>query len=301
MSAIEVASVADVRRYARGALNAAGALDVTPTPLADVEAAIGLLPAADLYAAGVEVHPRFARLMAKMRSRVIGAFSFGQQTIYLDPDQPFYRKRFTHGHELGHHALPWQEQAYFVDDTTTLAPETRDLMEQEANAFSAELLFGLDRFTDIAASRPISVATPLALNEMFQTSAHASMRHYVSQSSRALGLLVLGKLPEIHGGKQCLRVFEGQSVESASFLERYGPVTSLFASTLPIVSSPVAAAALNAAYGVALEEFELVLPSTRGNVRFIVQRFTGRLHFPLVWHRPRLSRPKTLHVVHRNA
>ena len=299
MSAIEVASLADVRRYARGALSAAGALNVSPTPLADVEAAIGLLPAEDLYAAGAELHPRFARLIAKMRSRVIGAFSFGERTIYLDPDQPLYRKRFTHGHELGHHALPWQEQAYFADDAATLTPETRELMEQEANTFSAELLFGLDRFTNMADSRPISVATPLGLNELFQTSAHASIRYYVSQSNRPLGLLVLGKRPVIRAGQQCLPVFEAQSVESTSFLKRYGPVTSLFAAALPVTASPVASA-LNAPCGVALEEFEMMLASARGDVRFIVQRFTGRLHFLLIWHRARLSLPKALHVVHRD-
>jgi hypothetical protein len=298
VSAIEVASSEDVHRYARGALKAADALDVIPVPLEDVEAAIGLLPAEALYAAGAELHPRFARLVAKMKSRVLGAFSFGQQTIYLDPDLPLYRKRFTHGHELGHHALPWQEQAYFIDDATTLAPETRELMEREASAFAADLLFGLDRFTNMADAQRISVAAPLGLNELFQTSAHASMRHYVSQSNRPLGLLVLGKLPVVRRGQRCLPVFEGQSVESRTFFERYGPITSLFTDALQ-ATSPVARAALNATYGIAPEEFDLSLPTTRGPVRFTVQRFTGRLHFLLVWHRPRLSRPKTLQVVHR--
>jgi hypothetical protein len=70
--------------------------------------------------------------------------------VLLDAEQPRPQRRFVHGHELGHHALPWHQDAFYGDDHRTLDPDTHEELEAEANAFSAELLLNIDAFTERA-------------------------------------------------------------------------------------------------------------------------------------------------------
>jgi hypothetical protein len=72
MPPLLAASLEDIRRYARGALHAADALEVTPTSLAAVEAAVGLLPAEQLFLAGADVPPGIAAIAAKLMKKVMG-------------------------------------------------------------------------------------------------------------------------------------------------------------------------------------------------------------------------------------
>ena len=157
-----------VARYAGGALVAAGALGKIPTPLDDVAAALNLSSPEDLYDLA-DVPPGLAARVRRLVGKVAGAFAVRERVVYLDYTQPVPQQRFTHGHELGHRALLWHDSAYYCDDKYTLDPHTRDELEAEANAFSAELLFNLDTFTDQAhASRP-GLAPALELADTFGT------------------------------------------------------------------------------------------------------------------------------------
>jgi len=182
--ALSVATQADITKYARGALVKADALNVTPTPLAAVEAAIGLHPATDLFAAGEALPSKFKSAAALLK-KVIGALDYREKVVYLDQDLSNERQRFTHGHELGHAALPWQKLVYYADDDDTISPDTREQLEIEANAFSADLLFGIDRFTAMADDFKSGLGAPLALNGQFQTSAHAAIRRYAETTRRS--------------------------------------------------------------------------------------------------------------------
>src|SRR6266567_3326658 len=142
---------AHVGRYARGALQAAGVLGVIPTPLDEVGAALKLATPQDLFDLG-DVPPELARRLRRLAGKVKGAFAVRERVIYLDPEQRPSQRRFVHGHEFGHDALPWHAEAYYGEDCQTLDPDTRDELEAEANAFSADLLFNMDAFTDRAHS-----------------------------------------------------------------------------------------------------------------------------------------------------
>jgi hypothetical protein len=303
MSALVVPSLGDVRKCARGALSLAGAADTLPVPLADVEAAIGLHPAEDLYLAGEDVPPRYAALLRKIRSapsRVLGALGFGHDVIYLDPELSHHRRRFTHGHELGHKAMPWHQGAYYLDDDATLDPRARAELEREANAFAAELLFGVDRFTEMTDSRAVSLAVPLELSTRFATSGHAAMRHYVAHASRPIALLALGKITKYRGAQPGLAVFDTQCVESESFRDRYGQVTDLFPDHLALADYRFAARAVEASTGLDEVQTEVALDTKRGTVTYLAECATLRLHFVLLRPRPRLAlhRPH-VQVVHR--
>ena len=290
MPPLHAASLEDIRRYARGALEAADALQRTPVPLSQIEHAVGLLPAQELFAGGAEMPPGIAAIAAKLANKVLGGLAFAEKRVYLNTaDQKLPRQRFVHGHELGHKVLPWQERAYWADDDNTLDPQTRDALEWEANAFSAELLFGLDRFTKMADDWAPGIAVPLHLSGVFETSAHAALRRYVETSSHRVALLTLGRFPRHTRGERLpyLPLMTDQCAESASFRHRFGAVTELASAPLPLAEHPALAAAAKVAPTDVLEDGdELVIETKRGSTRFQTEAFhNGRLNFVLLHQR----------------
>jgi hypothetical protein len=286
------ASLEDIRRYARGALHAADALELTPTPLAAVEAAVGLLPAEQLFSTGADVPPGIAAIAAKLMKKVMGGLAYREKRVYLNTAElALPRRRFVHGHELGHQVLPWQEQAYYADDENTLSPETRDAMEWEANAFSAELLFGLDRFTTMADSYAPGLAVPLHLSGEFQTSAHAAIRRYVATSHHRVALLTLGRFTRQISRGPYLPLMAEQCAESPGFAERFGSITDLAALPLVLAEHPAIAAAGRVAPTSLLEDNDdLVIETKRGMTTFQTQAFhNGRLNFVLLYQKGRFS------------
>jgi hypothetical protein len=289
---LHAASAEEIRRCARGALRSADALDRTPAPLADIEQAAGLLPAKALFATGAEMPPGIAAIASRLARKLMGGLAFTEKRIYLNTlDQPTPRQRFVHGHELGHKVLPWHEQAYYADDDTTLSPDTRDAMEWEANTFSAELLFGLDRFGDMANDWAPGIAVPLHLSRVFETSAHSAMRRYVETSSHRVALLTLGRFPRHASGLPYLPIMGEQCAQSASFADRFGTIAQLASRPLLLTEHPALAAAAKVAPTGILEDGEqLLLETKRGTIRFETEVFhNGRLNFVLLFQRSVLS------------
>lgn len=239
-----------VARYARGALVAADALDRIPTPLDDVTEALRLGSPQDLFELG-DAPPRLQEIVRRLRGKVLGALSVRERVIYVDRSQSRERQRFAHGHELGHDALPWHRDAYWGDDAHTLHPETRHLLEAEANRFGADLLFQLDGFTERAAQSRLGLAVPLDLATRFEASRHASIRRYVETNPRCCALLVFGRYPVYPERQRSLKVLT--ALESPSFRERYGPIGKLLPRTIPVATFGVARDAYTAITGDNLE------------------------------------------------
>lgn len=256
-----------VARYARGALIIAGALGKIPTPLDDVAGALDLSTPEDLYdLAGAP--PGLVARMGRLLGKVAGAFAVRERVVYLDLTQPLRQQRFVHGHEIGHCGLPWHDGAYYCDDRYTLDPDTRDELEAEANAFSAELLFNLDAFTHQAhASRP-GLAPALELADTFGTSRHSAIRRYVEDAPRPCALLILGKYLVHPGGRPSLKILRG--LESTDFRDRYGPISDCLPTTLALDDSQLARDAQTALRGLAdtpIVSGDLTTDSRRGAVR----------------------------------
>jgi hypothetical protein len=185
----------------------------------------------DLYQLA-DAPPGLMMRLRRLKSKVKGAFAVRERTIYLDMEQPPTKLRFTQGHELGHRALPWHDDAYYGDDDRTLHPDTTDELEAEANAFSAELLFNMAEFTNRAHSTRLGIGPALELAEIFETSRHAAIRHYVEDSPRPCALIILGRHLVYPAGRPSIKVL--RSIESTRFHERYGPAQHYLPSTLPI-------------------------------------------------------------------
>jgi len=235
-----------IARYARGALQAADAIGRIPTPLDEVNAALHLIPPQELFDLG-DAPPELLRRLRRLTGKVKGAFAIRERVIYLDPEQPAPQRRFVHGHEIGHGGLPWHPDAYYCDDHRTLDPDTHDELEAEASAFSADLLFNLDAFTEQAHASKIGLAPAIELADTFATSRHAAIRRYVEDSPRPAALLVLGRFTVQSAGAPALRILH--TLESRSFRHRYGPIEACYHGHLPIGKCQMARDAAKALRG----------------------------------------------------
>jgi hypothetical protein len=288
MSELLVPSNLDVRRYARGSLNAAGALDVVPVPIDDVTRAIGLQQE-NLFDLGEDLPPSMLKIIKKLSGRVLGGMAIKQRTVYVDATLPAPRRRFTTAHELGHDALPWHEAAYFADDHTTLSPATRLELEREANLFAAELLFGLDRFTEEADAYAPSLGVAMQLANTYDVSAHAALRRYAATSRHPIALATLGGF-KVRAGA-ALKVFPEQCASSPSFDSRYGNVAHLLGSTVTIGGNEAVSTLAAMTRGVHEEAIDLLLETRRGSTKFHAHLFhNGRLRFMLLTRKKVLGR-----------
>jgi hypothetical protein len=289
-------SFADIRRHAERTLVRAGVANILPVPLDDVAAALKLTQI-DLADPGPDAPASLRAILAKLRSKTLGALHIPERTIYINPDQIDSRKRFTQAHEIGHDALPWQAEVYFSDDATTINPNTRVLMEREANAFAGELLFGAGRFNARADNYAPTLSVPFSLASAYGASLTAAARQYVERSARPLALLAVGRLAAASREGLMLPLFFDQCVESDSFRARYGPLHDYLPVGFPLKGSAIAEA-LRETTGLDGPTTELWLETTRhGRTRFTAAVGTNqRLNFVLL-SRGRLLSGQTIKLV----
>jgi len=286
-----VEDVSSIRQIAQGALLAADAIGRVPTPLDDVGEALRLNTPQALF----DLADMPAGILATARrlaGRLLGALDVRERTIYLDRSQHPARQRFNHGHELGHDALPWHRAAYFGDDRHTLNPDTADLLEAEANTFSAETLFQVDRFTEEANGYRLGLEVPLGLAERWEVSRHAAMRRYVETSPRSCALLLIGRYPVAIGAGRAVRVLE--SFESTAFRRRFGIARQRLPAVLDVIRYGVAADALAALGGELAQPVaagRLPLDGSLGVEAVFEYEVTSNTYsaFALIFERPRIQ------------
>ncbi|MCW3492028.1 ImmA/IrrE family metallo-endopeptidase [Microbacterium sp. SSM24] len=288
MTALQLlSSERDVRRYARGALRAASAGEELPVPLADIAAAAELHKEALFDLGGhIDLPAGIRAIIHKLRGTVLGLLDVQERRYYVDASLTLDRRRFTEAHEIGHHTLPWHRLAYFADDYHTLATDTRDLLELEANLFSAEILFAGDRFNREADDWAPSLDVPLALNGRYQVSAAAAIRRYISDSSRPVAVVGTGMFSSASGA---LPIFEGITSQSVSFAKKYGPVRQMLPKALTPAIYPGISAIRPDKRG-KIDACEMVLQTNRGAVRFAAEGFVnGRNGFIVLARRSRAA------------
>lgn len=281
-----------IRQYARGALKAAGVEDVSRVPVEAVAAAVNLRRR-DLFELGDETPKRFRDVIKKLKGNLLGLLAIDKREYYIDRSLPLPRQRFTEAHEIGHDALPWHEAAYWADDHNTLDRDTKDVLEGEANQFSAELLFGAGRFTKHADSYAPGLDVALLLASEYGVSAHAALRKYVEDSEHAVAVLALGRFPKPSGS---VKHISAQSFESQRFRDRYGRIHAMLSSTVGSTTYPELETLLNLPTGSA-PPCEIELDTARGRTKFSAEGFTnGRLNF-VVLHKPSRLKGQKLRLI----
>lgn len=265
-----------IRAAARAALRAAGVDPNTPLPipLPDIAAASGLEREMLLDIRDEpDLPPTLRGVLAIIKGRVLGAIAPAERRIYVDTTQSNARARFTEAHEIGHDALPWHRDAYRGDNQHTLNRDTESGLEAEANAFAAEILFGLERFGSQADDYRPSLDVPLALSSDWGTSAHATVRRYAETSRHEIAVVVTGIRPMTTTNATRLPIWSIH--ESPSFVKRFGRVGPVLGRQLTDVVYPSLSGLLSP-HATQTEQCDVTLETNaRGKVRFSAQGFTN--------------------------
>lgn len=205
--------------FAIEALRKAGVYGVIPTPLGAVGRAAGITQILDMSA----MPPELAHQKPDEIDQVLGALVYHEHLIFIDRTQAPARARLTHAHEIAHRILPWHRRAFQFDGTEYLRGETLNRLEVEAFEAAAHLLFQGPVFQRLAAQRPPSIKSGLALAAAFGSSRHAALRYYAERHPAPAALLIAGVLPDAGG-----RVPIWRSVESEPFRHQFGSLLDRF-------------------------------------------------------------------------
>jgi hypothetical protein len=221
-----------VRKYADLLLKKASAYGRFPTPISDLVDAAGLEIAREnaldkvflggLYRSLPNSFKLAPNRLKKALGKVMGLLDRRDRTVHIDKDLHPKKVIFLSLHEVGHDFLPWQRKTFDVmeDSDSELDHETHDRFEREANCFSSDVLFQLDKFTADAADAAFGIGAPLKLAPRYGASFYATARRYVVSSDRACALFVFDRPREGEAGR-CLTL--RRAAASKSYLARFGP------------------------------------------------------------------------------
>jgi Zn-dependent peptidase ImmA (M78 family) len=216
----------DIRVKADRLLREAGAYGNFPTPVANImnAAKVHLDERNSLDSNMIHrLYRKATDVIKHALDKVLGIFDVRANTIYYDHSIHKAKKPFLLLHETGHSYLEWQRATYaFLEDgKTNLAPEVSEAFECEANVFASEVLFQVDKFTQLAEDMPLALATPMSLAKKFGASIYSSVRRFATTTSRCCVILVLEPPLTTDG----VAVFAlRRALPSKSFLLKYGDV-----------------------------------------------------------------------------
>jgi hypothetical protein len=210
-------SAPEIEAIAKILLKDCKAFGVFPTPVDRIVRAAQLKidQGVDLSVAKQGFFSKAFEGIGKVPHKVLGLLDFREKIIYLDLTQDPSRKRFIELHEVGHDVLPWQGEAYRLDDEKTLDPFVKETFEQEASYFASSALFQLGRFGDEAEKLPLTIGSPMALAKKFGSSCQAAIRRFVQYSDKRCAVLVMN-LPD-----DKMRCNVRNYFESASFAAEF--------------------------------------------------------------------------------
>ncbi len=211
----------EIEDVAFDVLKQSGALGKFPTPVDQIVqySELKINESDDITSIPKNYIGKTSEALKKALRKLNGVLDRKEKTIYINPNQVKSRKHFVKLHEVGHHALPWQQQMYEIieDDDATLSQETDDDFEREANYFASSVLFQMDRFEEEMAKLPLEIGSPMQLAKQFGGSNHAALRRYVEYSNKRCALLVLQK------PKDAIMRCEAKSYfQSKSFTKEFG-------------------------------------------------------------------------------
>lgn len=197
---------------AEAALHSAGAYGVLPTPLKAVEQAIGVKDVIDMSELPDELRAR----KPKRWKRILGAYLYDEEMIFVDRDESEPRVRFAEAHEVGHAIIPWHRGSFQLDNEDRIFGDTELLLENEAKLAGAHLIFQGASFIERALDFETGLDAPIALSDDYGASMHVTIRHYVEHHPEPVAVLITGRYENMPG----LPIFT--SLASASWRDRYG-------------------------------------------------------------------------------
>jgi hypothetical protein len=244
-SSLDLDGLRAVEARARKLLDRASAWDRFPTPIEDIVTAAQLRVAPtslfDPERILAFVRDKTAEAANRVKaaiSKVLGLYDGDEHVIHIDDTVSDSKQNFLKLHETGHHELPAHRRAFrlFQDCEKTLAPDTADLFEREANNFARFALFQGDTYAQIAADCAFEIKTPIKLAKKFGASVYAASREFARTNSRACVVYILEPIEfaEGVGARALVRRIE----PSPAFAKQFGrPAETVI--TLDHVLGPV--------------------------------------------------------------
>lgn len=190
-SADEISGLADK------AIRRAGAMGILPTPIDDLIAAANVKDKSDddasiasfLESLGEQAQSTLKSVINMVR----GIANLRQPVIYVPTDtKP--RQFFAKSHELGHQDIPWHKtysgkSDFFHDDDYTLSSDAKEVFEQEANFYAAEVIYQGKNFINRARSYRPSFDAVFTLADQHGASRQATLRKYVEVQDEVIAAI----------------------------------------------------------------------------------------------------------------
>jgi len=218
-----------IEKRAKELLGRASAWERFPTPIEDILAAArlkvashGIFDASQIIAFARKVARGGAQLIMKAISKVRGLYDAAERIIHIDDKVIQVKQNFLTLHETGHHEIPAHRKIFrfFEDCEKTLAPETAELFNREANNFARYVLFQGDTFAKLAADCPLKITTPMKLGKKFGASNYAAAREFARTNHRACVVYILEPIQYVCGSGAQADV--RRIAASPSFIEKFG-------------------------------------------------------------------------------
>ncbi len=223
-----------VEELAKKLLDRGEAWDRFPTPIADLLAAAQLqvAPTSMFDPASIVAYIKskttdVAHRIKSAISKVFGLYDSHESVIHIDETLGESKQNFLKLHETGHHEIPKHRKLFsiFQDCEKTLAPETADLFDREANNFARYVLFQGDTFFRYAADCEFNIKTPMKLAKKFGASVYASAREFARTNHRACVVYILEPMEYVRGSgaRAAVRRIE----PSPTYVSQFGRPTDL--------------------------------------------------------------------------
>ena len=137
--------------------------------------------------------PALMRKALLTANKVKGATNLRTKRVWVPGQRNPAFERHPKLHEWGHNVIPWQDKPGFLDDRSTLSPETHDLFEREANFIAAEANFQAGLFRERALALKTSIQSALALADEHGATYSSTLWRYVEVMDTPVALLVYSK------------------------------------------------------------------------------------------------------------
>ncbi len=200
-------------------LQPAGDVGILPTPIDTVTEAAGIAEVVDI----ADIPEDLLAKKPAAWKRVLGAFLYREQVIFVDRNQAVPRVRFTQFHEVGHRIVPWHRRSYELYDEEGLFGDTKERLDAEANLTAAHLIFQGGRFHEQALEYRRSITVPIALAPDHGASLHATIRYYAEHHPDPVAVVIAGRYSSGDGSLPIWRC-----IESPQFRRRFGRLDARF-------------------------------------------------------------------------
>ena len=138
-----------------------------------------------------------ANLPPEDSGKIQAMLDANERTVAFKSGLPTRKRQWGSLHEVAHEFIPWQSGVLYYCSLLLLPDHVLQQFEAEADRFAAEAFFFGKQFHKQAYAGDFSLKTAMELaTDVYETSFHATFKHYVRESPIPRCLLVWQKVDE---------------------------------------------------------------------------------------------------------